>query len=87
MDGDALESLLDQITDLLTRLPQALERRAAELHATGKDPEIADKLAKGADAMRDSGQIYVSWAKHYVLMASGHADATTDDDGLEDVSL
>lgn len=86
-EDNILESLLEEIKDLMIRFPKALERQAAEIHATGKDPELAGKLAKGADAMRDSGNIYVSWAKHYVAMASGNTDATMEEDSSEDFDI
>ena len=66
-EDNVLESLLEEIKDLMRRLPQALERRSAELAATGKDHDVATKLRGGAEAMKDSGNIYLSWAKHYEI--------------------
>jgi len=86
-ENNVLESLLEEIKNLLRRFPQALEQRSAEIMASGKDPEVATKLMGGADAMKDSGNIYLSWAKHYVLLASGNTDATTADDDSEDFDV
>ena len=86
-EDNVLAGLLNDITDLLKRFPKALEHRAAEIQAAGKDPDVAAKLRGGADAMKDSGNIYVSWAKHYVAMASGNTDATTDEDETEDFDV
>jgi len=69
-DDNTLGSLLEGIADLMHRFPRALEQRAAEIQASGKDPELADKLAQGASAMRDSGTIYIAWARHYASLAS-----------------
>jgi hypothetical protein len=87
-EDNVLASLLDEIKDLMVRFPKALEQRAAEIAATGKDPELAAKLAKGSDAMKDSGNIYLSWAKHYVALAPGNTDATSEDeDETEDFDV
>jgi hypothetical protein len=86
-EDNVLESLLEEIKDVIRRFPQALEQRSAEIQAAGKDPDAAAKLRGGADAMKDSGNIYVSWAKHYVSLASGNTDATTADDDSEDFDV
>jgi hypothetical protein len=86
-EDNVLESLLDEIRDLMVRFPKALERRSAEIAATGKDPDIVTKLRGGAEAMKDSGNIYLSWAKHYVSLASGNTDATTGEDESEDFDV
>ncbi|OGW65716.1 MAG: hypothetical protein A3H49_02075 [Nitrospirae bacterium RIFCSPLOWO2_02_FULL_62_14] len=86
-EDNVLEGLLDEIRNLMRRFPQALEQRSAEIAASGKDPELAGKLRGGADAMKDSGNIYVSWAKHYVSLASGNTDATSDEDETEDFDV
>ena len=86
-ENNVLESLLEEIKDLMRRFPKALEQRSAEIMAAGKDPEVATKLMGGADAMKDSGNIYLSWAKHYVSLASGNTDATTADDDSEDFGV
>jgi hypothetical protein len=71
----------------LKDFPQALERRASEIQITGKDEELVGKLMKGADAMRDSGNIYLSWAKHYANLAEGNSDASSDEDETEDFDV
>jgi hypothetical protein len=79
-EDNVIRELLDEITMLMKHFPEALERRAADIQATGKDPELAGKLAKGADAMRDSGNIYLSWARHYAALSEGTSDAAEDED-------
>jgi hypothetical protein len=87
-EDNVLDSLLAEIKDLLVRFPKALERKSEEIAATGKDPEVATKLRGGAEAMKDSGNIYLSWAKHYVALASGNTDATDEDeDETEDFDV
>lgn len=87
-EDNVVGALLMDIASLLKQFPEALERRAAEIQATGKDPELAGKLAKGADAMRDSGNIYLSWGKHFVNLSEGNTDATSEDeDETEDFDV
>ena len=86
-EDNVLESMLEEIKALMVRFPKALEQRSADIAATGKDPDVADKLRGGADAMKDSGNIYVSWAQHYVSLASGNPDATTGEDESEDFDV
>lgn len=85
--GNAARELLDQITALLNQFPKTLERLAAEIEASEKDPELAGKLAKGADAMRDSGNIYLSWARHYTALSEGTSDAADDEDESENFTV
>ena len=87
-EDNILAGLLDEIKDLMVRFPKALERRSLEIAATGKDPEVATKLRGGAEAMKDSGNIYLSWAKHYVSLAEGNTDATDEnEDETEDFDV
>jgi hypothetical protein len=58
-----------------------------QIQATGKDPELVDKLIKAADTMRDSGNLYLTWAKHYAALADGNTDASSDEDETEDFDV
>ena len=86
-EDNVVTTLLVDIAGLLKDFPQALERRAADIEAAGRDPELAGKLLKGADAMRDSGNIYLSWAKHFANLADGNSDAASDEDETEDFDV
>ena len=79
-EDNVIRELLGEITALLKEFPAAVERRAAEVEQSGKDPELASKLTKGADAMRDSGNIYLSWARHYAALSEGTSDAADNED-------
>jgi hypothetical protein len=79
-EDNVIPSLLGEIASLMKDFPVALERRAAEIGQSGKDPELAAKLAKGADAMRDSGNIYLSWARHFASLSEGQSGAAEDAD-------
>jgi hypothetical protein len=86
-EDNVVRELLGEITILLNQFPKVLERRAAEIEATGKDPELASKLVKGADAMRDSGNLYITWARHYAALSEGSSDAADDEDESEDFDV
>ena len=86
-EDNVLDELLSEIAGLINAYPKAIERRAAMIQATGKDPELVEKLVKAADTMRDSGNLYLTWAKHYAAMASGNTDASSDEDETEDFDV
>ena len=77
-EDENVRQLIGEITALVTAFPPALERRAAEIKASGIDPDLAAKLIKGADVMRDSGHMYVTWARHYVELSQGKAVGTEE---------
>jgi hypothetical protein len=86
-EDNVLDELLKEIASLITAYPKAIERRAAEIQASGKDPELVEKLVKAADTMRDSGNLYLTWARHYAAMAEGNTDASSDEDETEDFDV
>ena len=86
-EDNVIDELLKEITGLITAYPKAIERRAAMIQATGKDPELVEKLVKAADTMRDSGNLYLTWAKHYAALAEGNTDASSDEDETEDYDV
>ena len=67
MDQD-IEISLREAARAIERLNEAFERRAEALRAQGDAQELASWI-KATYAMRDSGQIYLSWAKHYARAA------------------
>lgn len=86
-EDNVINELLKELTGLINQYPKAIERRAATIQATGKDPELVEKLIKAADTMRDSGNLYLTWAKHYAALAEGNTDASTDEDETEDFDV
>ena len=83
-EDNVARELIGEIATLMSEFSKELERRAAEIEVTGKDPDLAGKLMKGADAMRDSGNIYLSWARHFAAISEGKAEAADEDDETED---
>ena len=86
-EDNLIEELLREISGLISEYPRAIERRAAVIQATGKDPELVEKLIKAADTMRDSGNLYLTWARHYAALAEGNTDASSDEDETEDFDV
>ena len=86
-EDNILDELLHDIAGLLHEYPKALEGQAAALHAMGRDPELVEKLVKAADTMRDSGNLYLTWARHFAALAEGNTDASSDEDDTEDFGV
>ncbi len=86
-EDNVINELLREIAGLINEYPRAIERRAAVLDATGKDPDLVEMLVKAADTMRDSGNLYLTWAKHYAALAEGNTDASSDEDETEDFDI
>ncbi len=77
-----LRELMDGIRNQMTQFHEQLEHRAQEIELTGGDTDVVKKLTMGADAMKDSGNIYISWARHYVALSEG--GAAEAEEGEED---
>lgn len=75
-----LQQLIGEMSALMTAFSPALERHAATLTASGKDAELTAKLLKGAGVMRDSGYMYLTWARHYVALSDKNLQAAEDTD-------
>ncbi len=80
--SDTLRQVVNDIGDQMERFHAMLESRGREMEVSGGDPEVATKLVNGADAMKDSANIYLSWARHYVALSEGGASEA--DEGEED---
>jgi hypothetical protein len=78
-----VRQLVGEMAALIAALAPALKRRAAHLVASGKDTEVVSKLLEGADAIRDSGYMYLTWARHYAALADDHGEGTEETDESE----
>ena len=79
---DDLRQLMNGISAQMTQFHERLASCAEEMQLTGGDPDVIKKLASGSDAMKDSGNIYLSWARHYVALSEG--GAAEAEEGEED---
>jgi len=81
MSSDLKQQVLT-LTEQMKSFHHALEVKAREIEMSGGDQEVVSKLINGTDAMRDSANIYLSWARHYVNLSDGGASEA--DEGEED---
>lgn len=81
--GPDVRQLVGEMAALIGALAPALRRRAADLAVSGNDTELTGRLLKGADVIRDSGLMYLTWARHYAALADGHGEGTEETDGSE----
>ncbi len=80
--SETLKQLVEEINQSMRQLHDRLESRAQEMELLGGDPDTIKKLTLGADAMNDSANLYLSWARHYVALSEGGASEA--DEGEED---
>ena len=72
--GTEVRQLVSEMAALMSKLAPALQRRAANLAAGKKAGDLVDTLRKGADAMQGSGNLYLTWARHYAALADNTAE-------------
>ena len=60
--NDDLREQMTALTNQMKHFHTSLEVKARDMEMAGGDAEVVSKLINGADAMRDSGNIYLSWA-------------------------
>lgn len=81
--GLGVRQLIREMAVLMAALSPALEHCAADLAASGKDSELVDKLLKGADVMRGSGNMYLAWARHYAGLPEDNSGVADEADEAE----
>ena len=77
--NDDIRRSVQGAQEALARVNQAFEDYLTELKTKGSDPSEIIQMAKSADALKDSGHIYMSWARHYAGIG-GDEDSTEDID-------
>jgi hypothetical protein len=75
--NDDIRRSVQEVQEALVRVNQAFKGYLDELQNKGSDPSEILQMAKNADALKDSGHIYLSWARHYAGM--GGDEAATED--------
>lgn len=81
--GPDIRQVIEELAALMAVVPTALKRGAADMAASGNDAEVADMVRKGAEVMRDSGALYLMWARHYAALAEGDSAAADAADETE----
>ena len=75
--NDDIRRSVQEAQEALLRVNRAFDDYLDELKKKGGDPSEIIQVAKSADALKDSGHIYLSWARHYAGM--GGDEASTED--------
>jgi hypothetical protein len=63
--NDEIRRSVQEVAQAMAHVNQAFRDYVEELKVVGKDPSEIRQVAKNADTLRDSGHIYLSWARHY----------------------
>jgi len=75
--NDEIRRSVQEVAEAMAHVNQAFRDYVEELKAGGKDPSEIRQVAKNADTLKDSGHIYMSWARHYAGL--GGDEASTED--------
>ena len=75
--NDDIRRSVREAQEALSQVNRAFEDYLEEIKKRGSDPSEILQAAKSADALKDSGHIYLSWARHYAGM--GGDEASTED--------
>ena len=79
MSKEIRQSIIE-VSQAIENLNRAFEKRADELRQAG-DTEALQQWMNACHAMRDSGNIYITWARHYAKsseMAGSSGEAEDD---------
>jgi hypothetical protein len=88
--NEEIQQSLAEIARAMENLNRAFEKRLEDLQKLGDaDADALQQWLKATQAMRDSGNIYLTWAKHYARSASVNAaeDDPEDTDFLDEGSI
>lgn len=80
MDDQEIGKSIHEVTRAIENLNRAFEKRAAELQQAG-DVDGLQQWTKACSAMLDSGNIYITWARHYARL-SEPAGPSEEEDGF-----
>jgi uncharacterized protein HemY len=68
VDHQEIRESIIEVTRAIENLNRAFEKRAADLRQAG-DADGLQQWTKACSAMRDSGNIYITWARHYAKLS------------------
>ncbi len=75
---DEIARSIEDVQRAIIKLNQAFERHGEELKEKGNH-EAFNQWIQAKAAMRDSGAIYLSWARHYAKSSREEDDMREDD--------
>jgi len=74
--SEEIQQSIVEVSRAIEKLNRAFEKRGDDLRQDG-DANVLQQWIKATHAMRDSGNIYLSWAKHYARTAG--TDVASDE--------
>jgi len=80
VDHQEIGKSILEVTRAIENLNRVFEKRADELRQAG-DVDGLQQWTKACSAMRDSGNIYITWARHYARL-SEPAGSSEEEDGF-----
>jgi hypothetical protein len=81
--NDEIRRSIKEVGEAMAHVHQAFQEYVEELSTQGKDPSEIRQIAKNADTLKDSGHIYMSWARHYAGIGGdeGPTEDIDEDEG------
>jgi hypothetical protein len=81
--NDEIRRSIKEVGDAMAHVNQAFRDYVEELQIGGKDPSEISQIVKNADTLKDSGNIYMSWARHYAGVGGdeGPTEDIDEDEG------
>ncbi|MBI3609493.1 MAG: hypothetical protein HY204_02180 [Nitrospirae bacterium] len=83
MHHQEIEQSIMEVTRAIESLNRVFEKRADDLRKAG-DADQLQQWTKACQAMRDSGNIYITWARHYARSSEPTAPSEEEDDFLNE---
>jgi hypothetical protein len=78
-----IEKSIDEVTRAIDNLNRVFDKRAADLKQAG-DLSGLQEWTKACQAMRDSGNIYITWAQHYARLSDATVPSDDENDFLNE---
>ncbi len=79
---DEIQRSIEEATRAIEQVNRVFDRHAEELRKAGNEDGLK-KWMTACYAMRDSGNIYITWARHYAKSTRA-ADSSIEEDFLDD---
>lgn len=81
--NDEIRRSIQEVAEAMAHVNRAFQDYVQELNRLSKDPSEIEKIVKNADTLKDSGHIYMSWARHYAGIGGdeGPTEDIDEDEG------
>jgi hypothetical protein len=81
--NDKIRQSIQEVAEAMAHVNRAFQDYVQELNTLSKDPSEIETIVKNADTLKDSGHIYMSWARHYAGIGGdeGPTEDIDEDEG------